>query len=1181
MWSDTSGRPLADLPTNATDNVSFPGVDSVLQTITMPYNLQEFALGLVSGDLFYRLEVPDEPKNGRYKRTLTIDDASQFEGAWISKSVESKIVFSGKVAAPSVSAVDTSNRYYIDTPDGVSASLDATYGVGHLVKLGAGSLKVEGTLSQGNQQITVSEGTLELGGKSKEGPASTPVFWVAADKEDSLVKENIDGVDYVSEWRDVRYADGVNTIAAKSMKETEGVERPRIKPDALAGKPVVDFGALRYNNNMWDESTDKGTPSSLRFALPDNIKEWYVVWEDVYPDNPAFIVGQDKSTYNFHRGVDGESGNLFHYRHALPAVRDGLIFLDGDVATYASKPHFGKYHLLGMTLLENGAKPVYFANDRTTTRVGGVRIAEVIFYTNRLSYAEKVQTTRYLAEKWNDTEKFTMSKGDANNLAMSAGTSLKIEKGHTASVRQLTLKDNVLNKKGEGILKVGRIQSSPVTLNIEGGAVKFDADDAVLCRTDAPAEGAIFWGDATKDCFVFTNGQDNATQYAVRWNDCRGDGYAYAQAFSHCGYAPFLKDNACNQLRVLDFGDYNAADPYNGTSSWYEISCGDKIVETYEIICIKKGTYAPNIIGGSNQGYLRESSNYILNPSHVHHSTVAGFWTVNGNTIDPCEQIKFKDNEWYVVSAATKDADGAHIIGGDRPASTKEAGDIMIGEIICYDRHLTDAERRQTIAYLMKRWKNETYMFAKSPSAIDEINFTEENTNPILIADVDTTVKKMTSPEGSSLTKLGAGEIVVDGSIPEEVSNISVSNGTLSVNMPFVLFPDAAFHVDAMEASSFTFREGQEEDKRIDKWYDCRKNGLYASTPMLPVGVADGALTNAVLRVGTDLDGIPANKPYVDFLTQIDGVTEPNVASGMRWYNADGSEFYPKNVREFHVVFMIQDSESWINATPIGSHKYHTDADGLVPKGSTEGGYYKNSVNVGMGNKRTDGSAWFTENRFTADGSKAYGKFLVMTIAATGNVSACSFAIDRKNCGRGGVKLCEAIVFTGDTNTTARAEQIHNYLLAKWKNIGQSELKTRMYEKVYVASGAELNIAEKVGGNTQIKSVAGAGTINVGDVSGLESLDVVFDENGQASCLEFDSQVSFADAVNLVITAQNESNIKEGVYTVLNAAGISNVDLTRWTIEKPETALRNYSVVYNETTIKIRVSALGTLLIVK
>jgi hypothetical protein len=278
---------------------------------------------------------------------------------------------------------------------------------------------------------------------------------------------------------------------------------------------------------------------------------------------------------------------------------------------------------------------------------------------------------------------------------------------------------------------------------------------------------------------------------------------------------------------------------------------------------------------------------------------------------------------------------------------------------------------------------------------------------------------------------------------------------------------------------------------------------------------------------------------------------------------------------------MIQDSESWINATPIGSRKYETEADGLVPRGTINGGYWSGCVNAASANKKTDGSSWFTENQFIADGTKAYGKFLVMTIAATGNVSACSFAIDRKNCGRGGIKLCEAIVFTGNTNTTQRAEQIHNYLLAKWKNIGQPELKTRMYEKVYVASGAELNIAEKVGGNTQIKSVAGAGTINVGDVSGLESLDVVFDENGQASCLEFDSQVSFADAVNLVITAQNESNIKEGAYTVLNAAGISNVDLTRWTIEKPETALRNYSVVYDETTIKIRVSALGTLLIVK
>jgi hypothetical protein len=234
-----------------------------------------------------------------------------------------------------------------------------------------------------------------------------------------------------------------------------------------------------------------------------------------------------------------------------------------------------------------------------------------------------------------------------------------------------------------------------------------------------------------------------------------------------------------------------------------------------------------------------------------------------------------------------------------------------------------------------------------------------------------------------------------------------------------------------------------------------------------------------------------------------------------------------------------------------------------------------------MGNKRTDGSTWFTENQFIADGSKAYGKFLVMTIAATGNVSACSFAIDRKNCGRGGVKLCEAIVFTGDTNTTQRAEQIHNYLLAKWKNIGQSELKTRMYEKVYVASGAELNIAEKVGGNTQIKSVAGAGTINVGDISGLESLDVVFDGNGNASCVEFDSQVEFASSFNLVITAEDESKIKEGTYTVIDAAGISNVDLTKWEIEKPESATKSYSVMYNDTSVKVKVSASGTLLIVK
>jgi hypothetical protein len=134
---------------------------------------------------------------------------------------------------------------------------------------------------------------------------------------------------------------------------------------------------------------------------------------------------------------------------------------------------------------------------------------------------------------------------------------------------------------------------------------------------------------------------------------------------------------------------------------------------------------------------------------------------------------------------------------------------------------------------------------------------------------------------------------------------------------------------------------------------------------------------------------------------------------------------------------------------------------------------------------------------------------------------------------------------------------------------------------VYVASGAELNIAEKVGGNTQIKSVAGAGTINVGDVSGLESLDVVFDGNGNASCVEFDSQVEFASSFNLVITAEDESKIKEGTYTVLDAAGISNVDLAKWEIEKPESATKSYSVMYNDTSVKVKVSASGTLLIVK
>jgi hypothetical protein len=138
-----------------------------------------------------------------------------------------------------------------------------------------------------------------------------------------------------------------------------------------------------------------------------------------------------------------------------------------------------------------------------------------------------------------------------------------------------------------------------------------------------------------------------------------------------------------------------------------------------------------------------------------------------------------------------------------------------------------------------------------------------------------------------------------------------------------------------------------------------------------------------------------------------------------------------------------------------------------------------------------------------------------------------------------------------------------------------------MYEKVYVASGAELNIAEKVGGNTQIKSVAGAGTINVGDISGLESLDVVFDGNGNASCVEFDSQVSFADAVKVSITVQDSALINEGTYAVLEAGALTNVDLSKWTVEKPDDTRLHYSLLAGETTISVKVTKAGTLLLIR
>jgi hypothetical protein len=268
-----------------------------------------------------------------------------------------------------------------------------------------------------------------------------------------------------------------------------------------------------------------------------------------------------------------------------------------------------------------------------------------------------------------------------------------------------------------------------------------------------------------------------------------------------------------------------------------------------------------------------------------------------------------------------------------------------------------------------------------------------------------------------------------------------------------------------------------------------------------------------------------------------------------------------------------------INSAPISGDQY-TYADGLVPKGGVAGGFWSSCTNAATAAKKTDGSDWFNDNQFIIDGRAVTNYFHVMSLVSTGAISACSFAIDRRNCGRGSVKLCEAIVFEGGTNTLEKSAAIHSYLLKKWKGLGENKLAAFSLDKLSVASGATLVFPA---GELPVKAkkVTGGGTINIGDVFGVEAIEASIDGEGNVSVVEFDGKVTFADAVSVKIDVAGEDNVAEGLYPILKAKSLGNANTANWTKILPDDTVNSYAIVSGDTAISLRISKPGTLLIVR
>jgi len=383
----------------------------------------------------------------------------------------------------------------------------------------------------------------------------------------------------------------------------------------------------------------------------------------------------------------------------------------------------------------------------------------------------------------------------------------------------------------------------------------------------------------------------------------------------------------------------------------------------------------------------------------------------------PMVDIRTTDSpvtDFCVFSMVCKEPLVVALIGSDRRLS---AGGVQFGEILYYDRELTEAERKANEAYLMRKWLGVRHP-AADPVELGSVTF-DAGTACRLESDRSVKIDKVTAPD--DVVKAGTGSVDVVR-LALLGASLSVTEGRLGIGTVDALVAvsnalDSAFlHVDAQKEDSFEYSTLPGCGDSVVKWYDVR--GVRYVTSDL----SEANFTNAVRRT-SDQTGLASGRPYVDCLKLRNKSAVNQDAAALSWSEKS------KAVREVHLVFADDDDcgGQWLGWTN------GNDLDRMFLRNG--------SSHHGHGLFEPAWAKIAAVGDITVDGAKVDNAtyefpsgFHVLTVVVTNDCYVNTFGRDR-NSTLGGFKLAEAIVFESALDQdTSRA--LHDYLRKKWQNAG-------------------------------------------------------------------------------------------------------------------------------------------------
>lgn len=1106
-------------------------------------------------------------------RPLLIRDPSRYLGAWAIPSAwqhgagSVMQLLSDAAWTSTVNRVKLSGRMGFRVPTGATAALEYPFGEGlfevnrqyngrrHVNTATAGTLDIRNSPG-GESYLSLHDGAVTLHGRpGGDAPALVPGAAVHLDASAPDAFE-LDGEGKVRTWRAMP-GTAVSAAAVSALSGFEAVAAPTVVTDAATGKPVVDFGAYAAN-----AAAQQGTSAALGLSETlRNVRELFIVFRDKSPKGirPQFVgysLREDERL--FFRQTEGA---LFDQQNsdnnaAMP-VRAGEIRVDDQAEPFEMQGDFSRrLHVVSVGVNTNltaaGDNPVaYLAMAGRADRFGGIQIAEILLYTNALTSAERRQNNAALLGKWRPAaEARVWDYGELRFL--SAAPEVTVAEG-TVAVREITLTNTTtrLVKKGAGTLLVGRLSRPGLVIEVQEGNVRF-VDTVVRGDDPQPAADPFCWFDATAAASLVPDGATGIAQ----WRDRRDGTNHYGKALHLApptatttlagGTAvkhpnPTLNTAAADGRALVDLGDVCVADTQKaetlGASTSLRLYIDGSVSDSgtpntregYVVYYKTDETSCPVASSSYNLFNLRNSSKDLFaHPFYCHTHVIGGYWRYDGLAIDPTACAN-TCGEVHIVSFRFASKRAIDAFCTDRGSIQYQIGGAKIGEVLYYDRLLTDQERRDTEAYLFRKWKG-----TATPQDAMAAEPQPSLALPATGADTELGTDTPYSPEfisgllGPRLRFTGSGTFVCTNALTARTREIMLAGGgALDLTLDFDFFSNAWFHVDATHRAALDYLSAT--TNAVARWEDIRANGL-AATPFLR-----GTKARPFV-VQTEVNDTGLVRPVMDFGEWYNGDSPTNTASSMEWSARTA-------LQEFYLVQRDKGLHKGIppeNATEEQKRDYgypclfgqlkqniSWEGDDYYVAGSDQIAFFRNSEallvdwaqpNIVAGYIGVNGEQ---KDRTFAPVTNTFYVYSFQLKAPDHHVQ--TFA-RRDNFQVGGQQVAEMICFA-ETNTAARRVEIENYLMKKWFGTGGAALTWPMERIAFADASSAL-------------------TLRLDDCQkmSLAALDCVFD-GARVGCLTLAGTLVFPEAgvLGVDVTAPRGA-VGYGVYPLVRATTIEGFE---------------------------------------